>query len=33
MLTGLMVPLVMAGVWLFLRKLHKQLHTAGPSRH
>jgi uncharacterized membrane-anchored protein len=33
LLTGLMVPLVMAGVWLFLRKLHKQLHTAGPSRH
>ncbi|HJV00765.1 MAG TPA: DUF3422 domain-containing protein [Burkholderiaceae bacterium] len=28
LLTGLMVPLVMAGVWLFLRKLHKQLHTA-----
>jgi uncharacterized membrane-anchored protein len=27
-LTGMMVPLVIAGVWVFLRKLHKQLKTA-----
>ncbi|MFA9216081.1 MAG: DUF3422 family protein [Sphingomonadaceae bacterium] len=27
-LTGMMVPLVVAGVWVFLRKLHKQLKAA-----
>ena len=30
-LTGMMVPLVIAGVWLFLRKLHRQLTSAASA--